>query len=268
MAAPIYFFPKLTRQAFAAGDKPNPRILLERGLLDVLGDVPSLEHDTVCTEIVGSGPGGASGVLLSVKPPRGRDIGPRNHGYFAQFQDWHHVVDAGDLQLWIGLDKEHPVTPADIQRPKPCDGRALDLADGAVWTIATVRRPNDTSELPQDLGWDDRGNYRETVKPQYRALWDDTAEVIEWFLDKQLLIENMPRALDLCVRGLGVNYRYGRHEQNVLKLIDSVNYATLMAWMVDLPLRAAWFEAEKKRAATPSSAPTGESTNTPPGSGG
>src|SRR5688572_16828952 len=109
MAAPVYFFPGVKKKAFAAGNKPNQSLLRERGLDSVLGELADLDRQTCCNDLPGTGPGGASGLMLSVAPLAGRELGSRVTGYHPELQAWHHVVDAGDVQLWIGLDKEEPV---------------------------------------------------------------------------------------------------------------------------------------------------------------
>jgi hypothetical protein len=52
--------------------------------------------------------------------------------------------------------------------------------------------------------------------------------------------------IDLAVRALGINYRFGWNEQEQLGLIGNDNYLTILAAAVDLPAFNATVEAQKK----------------------
>ncbi|MDE3149666.1 MAG: hypothetical protein KGL37_09380, partial [Acidobacteriota bacterium] len=66
------------------------------------------------------------------------------------------------------------------------------LADGGLWDIPLIRRPPAMSQLvpgapltglPQDIGWDDEGKFCETIKPAYRQLWEDSAEICDMIFE-------------------------------------------------------------------------------------
>lgn len=229
MAQPLYFLPDLNRAQVFAGSKLARSIIKPRGLLDAFGDCLGLNQAGVC-DVAGRGPGGLSGVIVHYQSPV-TDI-PGRIGYYPDEQEWHQCSDG----LWIGLSTTSPVTPADLQRPLFHQGYAWTLADGNEWTVPVVRRPDGSTGLPCDMVWDSDGNVQTPIKRAYQRYWDESEIVSDYVFgtdkDGELTLQ---RALTLAVQALGLNYRYGRHEQNVLRLVDTVNWNTVLALSVDFP---------------------------------
>ncbi|HET6917818.1 MAG TPA: hypothetical protein VFH56_17155 [Acidimicrobiales bacterium] len=254
MSAPLYFFPRRALSDVVLNDRLAPDLLAQTGLEHLA--VQSVCQETCCNELVKGGPGGSSGVIVTVLPPDGQV--PKRIGYAPDFQSWR---EAGP-DLWIGVDREHPPTPADIVRP---GGRRLDdgsfapraggywvmLADGHRWMVPVVRRPAavialaraiNVSELPQDMGWDLNGRFVETIKPEFRGIFDDAAALCDLFFDDSGRLRagdfEMGReaALTWCVRLLALNYRFGRHEQNLLAPVDRKTVWHVLGLAVDTPL--------------------------------
>jgi hypothetical protein len=40
---------------------------------------------------------------------------------------------------WVGVDRERPVRPEDIERAEPFAGHLVPLDDGQIWTVPTAR---------------------------------------------------------------------------------------------------------------------------------
>jgi hypothetical protein len=81
--------------------------------------------------------------------------------------------------------------------------------------------------------WDATGKMVEPIKPAYLKYWEETAETAAWIFDAAE--PDYARALELAVRALSLNYRYGRNEHNILRVIDSDNIVAVLAATVDAP---------------------------------
>lgn len=226
MCQPLYFLPNLRQQQCQSVAQMRA-ILAERGLTDVFADVP--QETMPAVELTGRGPDGQSGVILCYQSPA-TDI-PRRIGYTPAEQQWTKVDDG----LYLGVDTAEVPTPADMQRKYQHGGYRVPL-NGHDWLVPVIRRPDDTTLLPRDWKWDATGRDVQPIKPAYRGYWEETAEVLTWFLLDELPPEaTSVKALELCVRALSINYRFGRNEQNILGVIDPDNAMTILAVTVDYP---------------------------------
>lgn len=225
MCQPLYFLPDL-RAAAAEGIPLRKQVLKERGLLEVFADVPYVEQPL--NELKGRGPDGLAGCILYYQTPNGQI--PRQSGYCPKEQQWTPVGD-GSL-LWIGVDTAEPPKPEEMARKKQYGGYRITLGDGD-WLVPTIRRPDGSTELPTDMVWDSTGRLIEPIKPLYQAYWEETKEVATWFFDG--VEPDRQRALELAIRALSINYRYGRNEHNVLRAIDSESLLIVLAATVDAP---------------------------------
>jgi hypothetical protein len=247
MSAPLYFFPKLTRAELAPDGKISPAMLAEHGdLARALADVTDLGDAAVC-ELTGGGPGGSSGCILSALPAEGRP--PLRLCYAPDFQTWRQFGN-----LWVGVDNEHPITPADLRRKKLFTGYELELA-GQTWTVPVVRDPEGGTGLPRDFVYDDGGAVQERIKTGYLALWEKFAKAVWLFFDPEGPWPpriDLAEGMELCLAALALNYRVGRIEQNLLGLVDSETWTTILAAAVDWPTYrdlAEAVEGQKKTAA-------------------
>lgn len=254
MAAPLYFFARRALGDVVRDDRYLPSALRAVGLEETFADVRSIGQTTI-TELVGRGPGDASGVIVSILPATGEV--PKRIAYAPDFQAWR---QAGP-DLWIGIDREQPPTPDDLVRSTgrrmagerhvrpPHAGYELELADGHRWTVPIIRRPaiverfgGALTSLPMDVGWDAEGKFCETIKPQYQALWEETGAICDLFFDAEGRIRRGEFEIDVetglrwCLRLLSLNYRYSRHEHNLLHAIDKENVFVVLGLAVDTPL--------------------------------
>jgi len=225
---PLYFLPNLQRNQLAPGGNLSRAILQERGIADAFADVVGISVDCYVGEVVG-GPGGHSGVILCYQTPEGKL--PDDCGYYPDDQEWTPIGDG--TELWIGIDPKDPPQPEDLQRKRTYAGYHCPLKDDRTWIVPVIRRPDDSTLLPTDMLLDDDGTVRKPIVAAYEQIWQDTEEACRWVFDGEEADEGT--ALALAIRILGVNYRFGRHEHNTLKVIDSASLFSLMASAVDAP---------------------------------
>jgi len=233
MAPPIYFFPKTTLGQIAPEGRILRSALRERGLERSLADVEEIQRDASCFGLTGAGPGGFSGVLLSAIPP-GVDP-PRIH-FKPEFQEWAEVIPE---KLWIGTDTEHPIEPADLARKRQHAGYQIELA-GQTWTVPVIRNPEGGTGLPQDWNAGGNGDVTETIQAQYQRAWDEFASVVDVFFSEDdsapagVFQMDRGEAMNRCLDVLLINYRFDRREQNLLHLIGSETWQTILSAAVDL----------------------------------
>lgn len=258
MAPPLYFFARRQLGDVVRDGRLLPSLLSESKLDATFDDVSSAAQCCV-NEITTHGPGGASGVMVVTLPASGET--PKRIGYSPDFQTWRQATKTPDgKDLWIGVDREHPPTPADLLRTGAVGsltgelvaahrGYTMTLADGNPWMVPVIRRHaavasrgHRLSALPTDLGWDLEGRFVEQLKPAYQHLFDDAGALVELFYEAdgqartgefEISVET---GLAWCLRILGLNYRVGPHEQNVLHMVAESNVWLILGLAVDAPL--------------------------------
>lgn len=270
MAAFLYFFEKVNRAQLAPAGELSRSLLAARGLDDVLADVHKVPADAALIELSGAGPGGAGGVILVPHPVGGQESA--RVGYFPKFQAWEQAAEG----LWIGRDREHPPMPEDLARRRQLPGYRVELAGGR-WQIPVIRNHAGGTQLGQEWICTPGGGVETRIKAEYRKLWDDFAAVVDLFFDPEdpspagVFRMDVPEAMGHCLAALGLNYRLGRYEQNVLHLVDDETWSQILAAAVDIhtfwDVFADVQQSKKKRDAaaversrpddTPGSGPTG-----------
>jgi hypothetical protein len=159
-------------------------------------------------------------------------------GYYPEFQEWTEFSGTGG-PVWVGLDREHPVTAADLARCKQFNGHAIELA-GQQWTVPILRDPLGGTALPRDWMVGEDGQVSEKIKASYVELWDGFASVVDLFYSPDdpspagAFRLDRSEAMRRCLQVLGLNYRVGRFEQNLLNIIDADNWSSVLAAAVDL----------------------------------
>jgi hypothetical protein len=195
-----------------------------------------------------------SGIVIGYKSPA-TDI-PKRIGYYPAEQTWTPIGDG--TGAWIGLDTASPPTPDDLRRREFHVGYSLELGDGNEWMIPVIRRPDGTTSLPCDMVWDAAGEVQQPIKRSYERFWNDSAIIAEWAFDldsgekKDLPIGRM---LSLAVQALSINYRFGPNEQNLLRVVDSTNFATLLMLTVDYPRFVSLLGQKKTESTTVNTSP-------------
>ena len=257
MSLPLYFLPGAEPESltFAGSQRLDPALLERHGLGLTWRDVRI--DDLTVNHIRTKGPGGKSGLLLAAKTFDGR--GPLRPTFVESEQEWRPLGDP--KQAWIGLEKSaEPPGPDELRRKLTSAGYSVELAGGQRWQVPIVRRPDDSTELPREAYFDDHDRFVEEVKAEHRALWEEMGAALNWFDAETFDGGDFSRekGLDLAIRALAINYRFGRGEQRLLRAIDSTNWATVLAMAIDLPTALSVLDAKKNSA--PPTEPGGASS--------
>ncbi len=254
MAAPIYFFPGVPLAELFTTEALNVSRLGKYDLAGVIGDVAPSGLTTM--DLKGKGPGDASGAMLSVNP---QGKAPPRAGYLPEFQRWTKVRI--EPELWIGIDNEYPPVPADLARPNQVEGHVVTLADGHGWQVPVVRTIVHETKLPRDLYRGPDGELQVAIKPAFEELWDESKVIWDMLFGNEDKPEGdddpqtmaLSDILDLCVRFLGVNYRFGHAEQAALRPIDTMHstWQSIFVAAVDGPFLESVMAAQKKSGDSP-----------------
>ncbi|MHC4176235.1 MAG: hypothetical protein ACYSWU_01940 [Planctomycetota bacterium] len=256
-----------------AGGKLSPKFLDRFSLSLAFADLGPVAEDTFLSPIsTATGPGGRTGVLLCALPTNGDK--PERLGYYPDLQNWEAVEEDGQT-CWVGTDKEQPIRPVDLVRKSVIPDYVCDLPGGK-WSIPVIRNYEGGTGLPKDWRWNGNGEVTEIVQATYRGLWDEFAGVVDLYFGEN---EDEPagvfslspaEAMQRCAQVLGVNYRFGRVEQNLTGVIGSETWMTILACAVDLPTFRDVFEQiqqgkQKKSDGEDDQEPRDELPNTSPG---
>lgn len=210
MSGLLYFVPGETRPLLRGGE------LDAVGLAGVLrGAVPEFRQS--------AGPEGAGpGLLVATRGAR--------CAIEAGAQLWQPRLDG---RAWTGLWLEARPGPAEIERADAVGGHEVELADGNRWLVPAARCFPEGTQLPETLVLGPGGLVRR-VTARYAGLWEDACRV--WDLGGELPQDELWR---ICVRALGVNYRLGPDEANLLEIVTSANLPAMAGALVDAPTIAA-----------------------------
>lgn len=236
MSVPLYFLPKVTLAQLNPEGRLNRSLLASRGLADQFADVHRVPDDAAMFELTGLGPGGSSGCILAALPPDKQP--PLRLGFYPDFQQWTRFEGPGGA-TWVGLDTEHPPTAEELARPKQFDGYEIELA-GQQWKIPIIRDPLGGTRLPRDWIVGAGGEVDERIQASYLDLWNEFVSVVDLFFnpadDSPAGVFRLDRAVAMrrCLQAIGLNYRVGRFEQNLLGLVNADNWSSVLAATVDL----------------------------------
>lgn len=271
MSAPLYFFPGARKGQVTADNRLVRSFLESRGLDRTFRDVGEISRDCSLFEITGTGPGGHSGVLLCALPTNGD--APDRLGYHPAQQTWEEFREFGQPEhaYWVGTDKEHPPTPADLERKTIHGGYKIKLA-GHEWEVPVIRNPAGGTGLPTAWKAGAGGTVTESVRAEWSALFERFGRALWMFHGEDSpypYAMDRTEALDLCLEAVAVNYRVGLAEQNIMGLIGSESWFPVLAATVDWPTFRDVYEqvANKKKARLAGAATSGEPGQSPASSG-
>lgn len=208
----------------------------------------AFETTPAIRDIVGSGPGGASGKLFATGKYM---VSPDNFGFYPSRQTWH-SAGAG---CWIGYENDAMPKPDQLKRAKQLNGHDLKLGDGNYWTIPVARRFDEgrwSSALPSQMVYDPEANawqYSGTVNT-YQRLWDIAEQWWNMMIDTP--DENSGPAKSISIADgvvmatecLQVNYCVGPVECSIMQLWNDANIGETLSYVCDMPTLDAW--AKKK----------------------
>jgi len=144
-----------------------------------------------------SGPDNAPGMVYGWPKPTDNRL-----DYCPEEQEWFECKADGELKAgryWVGVWKDSPPTPKDLQRPYPYLGVNVELGDGNCWIVPKIR------ELTADAIRADDGTWKFAVQKRYHAIY---IESLEW---QDTVAENREfeygELADYLQRCLSLNYR-------------------------------------------------------------
>lgn len=209
MADILYFIPA------AVGGALTERKRL--GLTGILGS------KGITSRLVSQGPVGERGVVLTRDAAR--------CGYFPGEQTWREIDG-----LWLGIWKDDPPTPSELEREPLVGGYEVELGDGNHWLVPVIR-PIDgrTPDIP--LNYDLAADGEMILRPDPNHEWlIEAGERIYEALTEQGPEEiTVPDGFTIAAAALELNYRVGEREVALLSLLTDKNWAQVFSAMVDGP---------------------------------
>jgi len=249
MASPLYFFPGIRLESIVKNNRLDLAFLAGRGVAPAFAGIRDVRSQMSVQELRAHGPGNHSGALLTVVAG---DV-PLRLGFFPDFQTWHERP-AG-CEAWVGLDREYPPMPANLAHAVLMRGHDVELSDGNFWHVPIVRSPFDRdamgrSSLPRDFSYDQSGRAISTRQSSSDQVWELSAAAWDHTMcPAQMPSLNLSLLLELCVSTIGLNYRFGKVEQELLRPINSANWEAISDALLDVPLLEERVELEKKNQA-------------------
>lgn len=228
MAQPLYFLSGIKHEgqgSIAPGGHFDRQALKDYGLDETFRDLKGNE-DCVIGYVHGGGPEDQSGTLLGYHTWDRRQ--PRRVKY-DESREWHKASD----RVWIGINPNEPPQEEDLRRKRMVRGRTLEM-QGGHYLVPKIRTVDGSSLLPANILFTD-DVLSLPVKAEYVRYWEAAGDIIQWFFNADFREKATDRELaEVCVFLFGLNYRYGKLEQNLLQLIDTENLYTVMAWNISL----------------------------------
>ena len=162
-------------------------------------------------------------------------------------QTWERVEEPGRPVYHLGWYTDARPTEADLKRPATTVGYAVELGNGERWIIPPARCYPEGSELPAALKLSADGGEVVEMLPDYRELFAEVSGFAEpWFAATLAALDgnaaggdaepDLPEmSLQTIIKLLGVNYRVGRPEVNVLGLVTKANRGQIALAAIDFP---------------------------------
>jgi hypothetical protein len=152
-------------------------------------------------------------------------------------QNWELVDDLRRPAWYLGWYVDRPPSEADLSRVRLSPGYPVEMGNGERWIIPPARRYPEGTSLPSTFKLAADGTERREIVKAYEDLFDALRPYAESYYaaamrkDKSAPGEDLPDLpLAICYDLLGVNYRIGRPEINVLGLVtDSSRVSILLA---------------------------------------
>jgi len=202
------------------------------------------------TRIV-AGPTGEPGLLICWQGT----IDGYSVGFRPDSQTWLPAVPKGDLpagRYWVGIERNAPPTPAQLQRQAGVDGYRVRLGDGHEWIIPAARY------CPQDVRLAPDGGIKLQVQDKYREFWDGSLRWVELLLsieEGQTALQIGPQEWSYLTLALSINYRITPELASELRLFSTANVLHVVQATIDGQL-AALVEQQKKSTETVSTLAT------------
>jgi hypothetical protein len=219
-------------------EEPNDNLLDSVGQ----GKLKSTGLPVNWTRIIQGGPDGKQGMIASWHNRDERDADPMQHREF----EWTPARKLRDLEegrFWLGVSKDSPVTPHDLELPTRFNGHIVACADGNNWHIPSASR------LPHMHGLNESGEWERRVQNKYREFHDNAkAYGTQLFAEVDAVAmletkdEDRPVAtVELndtdkhCCTALMLNYRLTPEIIDLLGILDDDSMVAIISATMDLP---------------------------------
>lgn len=256
----LYFVPK--RKSVSAGQ------LRELGLAYAI--------DSPVTRETMRGPGNQAGILVADSSL----VDPARLRYAKDEQEWRKLPGAGEDGPSVGRygTERHP-TPDQLARPRQLPGPEIELLDGQRWTVPLIRtwQLHDTDPrilyhdaVPRVLDIDDSGKFvTGAFVPQFAALAARGIAAAESIYNQLTGRDSTGAALEpqevlgLAVDLLGTNYRVGRAEIALMRILDEELANAIVRLSLDLTALVDHLKnAASRRASGGTTSPSGAEPRT------
>lgn len=194
------------------------------GVIEKYGLQYAFDAEKAPNTIESVGPDGKRGLLVSYAEPD-------ELKYESEKQIW---IPFG--HLYVGAARDAMPTAEDIQRLQQVNGYMIPLADGYTWHVPLAR------ELPKQITFNTDGAVVQSPMERYADLCRD-AERVFYHIKRDLgyLEEGDPNehiqideAAHIVINILAVNYRLGKPEATLLKLLDTQAIHRAMMYFSDV----------------------------------
>lgn len=224
----------------------------------------AFEQPPVFVAVTGEGPSQTPGMVIAA----GTYLKQAHRvGYYPEQQTWR--LDPS-TKAWVGFYTNEPPTEFELRRSRMVSGHWIELGNGEQWMIplcrAFVEGANGlrhVEKLPRSMDVDDSGQWVfGDVLPRFRRIWDASktwydafAESLEAakrdgdYLNVELQGVSIAQAGDWALELIAANYRVGKIEVAILRLIDDDTRPEILNLSIDTPYFMQW--AQKKTTAAP-----------------
>lgn len=215
MAGFYYFFRGRSPDDVARGEELNHNLLAEYGLAEVLADVRKVPaHAAVSNVGSNAGPGGSCGTVLTINSKY--TGAPHLVGNWPDRQHW--MAADPEKGLWIGVLKHELPRPEELERFSVIYGPEVIDPQHYAWRIPIARlvaQQMPYGTLPQSYRFSADGEPQPVLDKAYEWLWQLAGEIKDYYAADG---KSKPHGwiVKQVARLLGVNYRVGIHELNLL----------------------------------------------------
>ena len=237
---------------------PGQRRSLKLADLHQLGLGYALEDRALGVDVA-NGPSGQAGAVFA-DPTR---IPDHKIGYYVAEQTWRKVprIQTSAGPVWVGIYRQHPPQPKDLERLEMLPGYKVQLADGQKYVLPIARGVADGDDLqfdcrlPHAITIDDEGEWVSSgLLPRYARLW----EIATAYWDCKFGAEatedgkvsfSFAGANDAALTALAANYRVGKAEVALLGLFSQASIVGILDTLIDWHTVEEW--CKKKLTSTP-----------------
>lgn len=224
---PVYFLKDVSAESLVHEGTLDRQALSDFELENTFRDCTKLGTQCQVVSVDREGPEGSSGSLLAYHTASGRRVRDLR---FDPDWEWQEATSG----LLMGIDPSSPPTETELRRKRQISGKPLEM-EGFGWIIPECRKPNGATELPADIVFGDHGTLALPIKNEFIKAYHASSEALQWFFDSDFReVATNREVAELAIWLVGLNYRYGWWEQNRLRLIDTENITTILAWSVGL----------------------------------